>query len=506
MKQQPKILLQTKNISKTFGRVVALNDINLDVHQGKVNVLVGENGAGKSTLMKILSGVYSNFEGNLLYRGKEVKFKNPKDAMQSGVAIIHQELNLIPYLNISENIFLGRELLDRFGFLNTKLMDEKTSALLKRLDCNLDPKTLVSSLRVGEQQLVEIAKALLEKAKLVIMDEPTSAISEAEVSSLFKIIKSLKEDKVTILYISHKLDELFEIADRFLALRDGHLVGSLEHVHEVNKDELIKLMVGRDVKEHPKTLVKKGKEVLRIENFSLAKTNNRSTNYFIKNIHFSLKQGEVLGLFGLMGAGRTELLESIFGLHPKRVSGSVFIENKKVTIKSVMDAIDYGLALVPEDRKENGLVLQMGIDKNTSMARIDSVVKYGLLNATLEGQLSRNYIAKLQIKTPSEKVLTKNLSGGNQQKVVLAKWLATSPKILFLDEPTRGIDVKAKNEIYNLIQTLARQGLGVVVVSSELPEIMSISDRILVLGQGRITGEFSKENAHEEDILKAAIQ
>ncbi len=507
MEQNPKVLLEAKNITKKFGHVVALNNITLEVHEAKVNVIVGENGAGKSTLMKILSGVYSDFDGELFYQNRAVRFSNPKEAMKNGIAIIHQELNLIPYLSIAENIFLGRELHNKFGFLDTKLMHEKTKALLSRLDCSLDPKTLISALRVGEQQLVEIAKALLEKAKLVIMDEPTSAISEAEVSSLFKIIKTLKKEKVSILYISHKLDELFEIADRFLALRDGNMVGSLENVNDVKKDQLIKLMVGRDVQyQHPKSNANIGEEILRVENVSLPKKLHSSSGYFFQDISFNLRKGEILGLFGLMGAGRTELLESIFGLHSKFMQGSVYIDNQKVQIKSVMDAVKHGLGLVPEDRKENGLVLQMGIDKNISMASIQQVVKNKLLNATLESKLSKKYIDALQIKTSSEKFLTKNLSGGNQQKVVLAKWLATTPKVLFLDEPTRGIDVKAKNEIYGLIQDLSNMGLGIVVVSSELPEIMAISDRILVLSNGRMRGAFLKEDAQEEAILEAAIQ
>jgi len=447
LENQSDILLQAKNITKKFGGVVALDDVNLDVHTGKVNVIVGENGAGKSTLMKILSGVYPEYEGELILNDERVNFNNPKEAMQKGIAIIHQELNLIPYLSIAENIFLGREIHNTFGILDSKQMIKQTKTLLERLDCNLNPKTLVSELRVGEQQLIEIAKALLEEAKIVIMDEPTSAISDTEVESLFKIIANLKKDNVSILYISHKLDELFLIADRFIGLRDGKTVGTIEKVKDANKDDLIRLMVGRDIKNvYKKDVVPFGEEVLKVENI----------------------------------AGRTELLETLFGLHPKLMSGSVFIDNKFVKIKSVMDAIDNGLGLVPEDRKEDGLVLQMEISKNVSMASVDDVVKNGFLNTKLETLLSKKYIESLKIKTPSEKQLSKNLSGGNQQKVVLSKWLATKPKVLFLDEPTRGIDVNAKNEIYHLINNLAKDGLGIIVVSSELPEIMAISDRILL--------------------------
>lgn len=505
MENQPKIVLQAKNITKQFGGVTALNNVNLEVHTGKVNVIVGENGAGKSTLMKILSGVYPSYQGELLLNGERVQFNSPKEAMQKGIAIIHQELNLIPYLSITENIFLGREIHTSFGFLNTKEMYKQTKGLLMRLDCDLDPNTLVSDLRVGEQQLIEISKALLEEAKIVIMDEPTSAISDTEVEVLFKIITSLKEQNVSILYISHKLDELFLIADRFIGLRDGEIAGTIEDVSNTTKDDLIKLMVGRDIKnKYQKESIVLGEEVLRINNISLPRVYNTS-EYIIKNINLSVKKGEVLGIFGLMGAGRTELLETLFGLHPKRMSGDIYIENKKVAIKSVMDAIKYGLGLVPEDRKEDGLVLPMEITKNVSMANVDNVVKNNFLNTALETQLAKNYIEALKIKTPSETQLAKNLSGGNQQKVVLSKWLATKPKVLFLDEPTRGIDVNAKNEIYHVIHDLAKDGIGIIVVSSELPEIMAISDRILVLSDSGITGEFNQNNANEEAIMKAAI-
>jgi ribose transport system ATP-binding protein len=504
LENKPNIILQAQNITKRFGGVTALENVNLDVYTGKVNVIVGENGAGKSTLMKILSGVYPEYEGKLLLNGKEVNFNNPKEAMQKGIAIIHQELNLIPYLSIAENIFLGREIHNDFGILNSKEMINQTKALLARLNCSLNPKTLVSQLRVGEQQLIEIAKALLEDTKIVIMDEPTSAISDSEIKNLFKIIAALKEQNVSILYISHKLDKLFAIADRFSGLRDGKSVGNIEDVKGVKTDDLIRLMVGRDIKNlYQKDTVAFGDEILKVENICLPNIKNKSS-FVVENINLSVKKGEVLGLFGLMGAGRTELLETLFGLHSKTMTGTVFIDSKEVKIKSVMDAIKNGMGLVPEDRKEDGLVLQMEISKNVSMASVDGVVKHGFLNSKLESLLSKKYIDSLKIKTPSERQLSKNLSGGNQQKVVLAKWLATTPKVLFLDEPTRGIDVNAKNEIYHLINNLAKEGLGIVVVSSELPEIMAISDRILVLSQSKITGEFNRTTASEEAIMQAA--
>ncbi len=505
MDTKPNIVLESKSITKRFGGIIALDAVDLQVHSGKVNVIVGENGAGKSTLMKILSGVYPSYEGTLLLDGQKVRFNNPKEAMAQGIAIIHQELNLIPYLSIAQNIFLGREIYSAFGILDSKAMNEKTKELLTRLNCDLKPRTLVSELRVGEQQLVEIAKALLEDARVLIMDEPTSAISDTEVASLFKIIQNLKKQGVAILYISHKLDELFVIADRFIGLRDGKMVGTIENVTDAKKEDLIRLMVGRDIKNiFQKEDVPYGTEVLRVENLSLPRFNIPSEHIF-KDINFSVKKGEVLGIFGLMGAGRTELLETIFGLHAKSGIGTVYIEDQPVQLKSVMDAINAGMGLVPEDRKLDGLVLQMEISKNVSMSSIWNVLKNGLINKKSEAELSKKYIEALKIKTPSEKQFSKNLSGGNQQKVVLAKWLATDPKVLFLDEPTRGIDVNAKNEIYHLINDLVKKGLGIVVVSSELPEILSISDRILVLSDSKISGEFYPKTANEEDIMQAAI-
>ncbi|MDL5513522.1 sugar ABC transporter ATP-binding protein [Arenibacter sp. M-2] len=499
------IILRADNITKKFAGVTALNGVSLNVHRAKVNVIVGENGAGKSTLMKILSGVYPEYEGTLLLNGEKVNFSSPKEAMKSGIAIIHQELNLIPYLSITANIFLGREIVDSFGMLDFKKMNQMAKALLTRLECDVPPTTLVAKLRVGQQQQVEIAKALLEDAKVVIMDEPTSAITDAEVEVLFRIIATLKKQEVSILYISHKLEELFKIADRFIGLRDGKMVGTIENVSQAKKEDLIRLMVGRDIKNlYVKEDLPLGKEVLRVEGISLPKHTIKS-EYLVKDVSFNLRRGEVLGIFGLMGAGRTELLETIFGLHSKTMVGDIYIDGQEIRITSAMDAVANGMGLVPEDRKADGLVLQMPIFKNISMASIDQIVKNGLLNSGLEMDLAHKYIGNLNVKTSSPGQKSENLSGGNQQKVVLAKWLATTPKILFLDEPTRGIDVNAKNEIYHLINNLAKEGLGVLVVSSELPEIMAICDRILVMGTSRITGEFSQKEATEDKIMNAAI-
>jgi len=498
-------IFETKAITKKFGGITALNEVSISVHRGKVNVIVGENGAGKSTLMKILSGVYSEYEGQLFMNGEPIHFKTPKEAQAAGIAIIHQELNLIPYLNITENIFLGRELRNRWGFLDYTKMHGQTKALLEKLGLDVSPKTLISELRVGQQQLVEIAKALLEETKVLIMDEPTSALTDKEVEVLFNIIAKLKAEGVSMLYISHKLDELFKIADRFIGLRDGELAGTLEDVSKATKDDLVRLMVGRDIKNpFKKAPVPLGDELLRAENICLFKT-HKKRKYLLKDVSFHVHSGEVVGIFGLMGAGRTELLETLFGLHPRLMQGKIFVEGNEVGINSVRDAIDLGIGLVPEDRKHDGLVLNMQVAKNISMANIDKTIKRGLLQNRLEKKLATSFISKLKIKTDSERQKSKNLSGGNQQKVVLSKWLATEPKILFLDEPTRGIDVNAKNEIYHLINELAKQGMAIVVVSSELPEILSVADRILVMGDSRITGTFDQNEATEEAILKAAV-
>jgi ribose transport system ATP-binding protein len=502
---KPNIILEARGITKRFGGVTALDNVDLSVHAGKVNVIVGENGAGKSTLMKILSGIYTEYEGQVVLDGQEIKFNNPKEAMQKGIAIIHQELNLIPYLSITENIFLGREIQNPLGLLDYKAMHKNAAEMLGKLGCDIDPRTRVSELRVGEQQMVEIAKALSINAKVIIMDEPTSAISDSEAEILFQNIEGLIKDNVAILYISHKLDELFKIAHRFIALRDGCMVGVVEDAKKTTKDHLIKLMVGREIENNfVKDKVPLGEEVLRVEQIHLPNPENPNT-YLVQNLSLSVKKGEILGIFGLMGAGRTELFETLFGLHPKSMQGKIFIEGNEVSIKSVMDAVASGIALVPEDRKNDGLILHMSIAENISMASINQVIKKGLISNAAEKSLADQYITAIKIKTPSEKQQAGNLSGGNQQKTVIGKWLATKPKVLLLDEPTRGIDVNAKNEIYHLINRLAKEGLGVIVVSSELPEIMAISDRILVMSESRVTASFDHAEAREDKIMKAAI-
>jgi len=495
-------MLIAENITKTFSGVTALQDVCLELHPGKVNAIIGENGAGKSTLMKILSGVYQEYEGGIVFNNKPVGFRNTKDAQKAGIAMIHQELNLVQDLTIAENIFLGRELVDSFGFLERKRMNDRTGELLKRLRLDIDPTSKVSSLKVGQQQVVEIAKALLLDANVIIMDEPTSAISESEVEVLFEIISNLRNEGKIIVYISHKLDELFRIADRFIVLRDGRVIESGE-MKGMTAERIIAKMVGREISTLRKTDRGTRKEqLLSVSNLSLRKPTGE---LFLRDISLNLNKGEVLGIFGLMGAGRTELTETLFGLHGRLSKFNVEIDGSVVKINSPIDAIEAGLALVPEDRKKDGLLLGSDVRSNVCVTTLDEHTSFGLLSDKKQSALTDSYIESLRIKVSSQNQLAGTLSGGNQQKLVLAKWLATKPSVLMLDEPTRGIDVNAKNEIHNLILKLANEGLGIIMVSSELPEILAVSDRILVMAEGMIRAEFTSNEATENKILKEAI-
>jgi ribose transport system ATP-binding protein len=498
------VVLEARDITKTFPGVKALDNVSFQTHRGKVNALVGENGAGKSTLVKILSGVYGEYEGKILLEGEEVSFANPRQAQNGGVTIIHQELNLIPHLSVAENVFLGREFTNRLGLIDYGRMHAETESILRQLNLNIAPSRRTCDLRVGQQQIVEIAKAISFDARVIIMDEPTSAISEREVQVLFGLVRSLKEHGVGIVYITHKLDEVFQIADRATVMRDGRVVGSCLP-EKVGHDDIVRMMVGRDIKDFfVKSHARKQQELLTVHDICLDHP-TRTGDYLVDHVSFAVNRGEVLGIFGLMGAGRTELLETIFGVHPQRSSGRIRLQGQQVGIKSPWDAIDCGIGLVPEDRKEQGLVLLMSVRANISLANLKLTERFSLLSSRLEKRLAGDYITRLKIKTASTGQRAEDLSGGNQQKVVIAKWLATEPKVLLLDEPTRGIDVNAKNEIYRLIGELAEAGLGIVVVSSELPEIMAICDRIIVLSEARKTAEFARSEATEELIMKAAI-
>lgn len=498
-------MLVAKNISKRFGGVIALSNISLELHPGKVNAIIGENGAGKSTLMKIFSGVHTQYEGEIFYNDKPVKFSNTREAEEAGIAIIHQELNLVPYLSIAENIFLGREITNSWGILDKKQMHEETKQLLARLNLSINPDTKIAELKVGQQQLVEIARALYSNASVIIMDEPTSAISDKEVDNLFSITRQLRSEGKTIVYISHKLKELFTIADRYIVLRDGSTIDS-GNMNDISQDELIRKMTGRKLgMEKSGKSSDKGEELLSVKNISLRHPVLRITN-ILSDISFTLHKGEILGIYGLMGAGRTELMETIFGLHPKSASGEIRVNGNIQHIKSPTDAIRTGIALVPEDRKLQGLILNQTIRSNISITILHKIQQWGMmLNSKKERELTNNYISQLSIKTSSGNNPAKNLSGGNQQKIVLAKWLATHPKILLLDEPTRGIDINAKTEIYKLMKSLATQGMGIIMVSSELPEILAVSDRVLVMCEGELTASIPIEQATEAEILKNAI-
>ncbi|MES2798055.1 MAG: sugar ABC transporter ATP-binding protein [Bacteroidota bacterium] len=493
-------MLKAVNISKAFPGVKALDGVNMTFYPGKVTAILGENGAGKSTLLKILSGIYSDYEGEILIENKPQKYNHVKDSQAAGVAIIHQELNLIPDLSIAENLFLGNEISDHWGILNQRKMESLSASQLKKVGLDIPVQTKVKELKIGEQQLVEIAKALLFEAKIIFMDEPTSALSDKEIEKLHHIVNTLKEEGKIIVYISHKMEELFKIADRFEVLRDGLSVGSGE-INEITEDELIKMMVGREILKKEQRFIDYNSEIIfSVKNVSLFDSDKKENR--LKNINFDIKKGGILGIFGLMGAGRTELLESLFGLNSGKVSGKISLNGNLVEFKSPKDAIKAGLAFLTEDRKTEGLVLGMDISSNIGLTTLP---EFDWLYDKKEANAANAFVKSLAIKTPSVSTLCENLSGGNQQKVVLAKWLSTQPILLLMDEPTRGIDINAKNEIYKLIAKLASEGMSILVASSEIPELLAISDRIIVMADGKINGEFSAEEANEEVLLKAAI-
>lgn len=475
-------MLEVSQLSKSFPGVKALDQVSMSFYPGEVNALLGENGAGKSTLLKVLSGIYQPDEGELFIDTKQLEFLTTNDSTQAGIAIIHQELNLFLDLTVSENIFLGIELKTKWGLLDEVQMNQITQRLIDKLKIECQPQTRVGDLKIGMQQLVEIAKAYYSNASIILMDEPTSALSDAEIESLHQLIYDWKAEGKTIIYISHKMEELFKIADRYTVLRDGkHIAsGSME---ESSEQELIRYMVGRDVViERAITSSSTTEEVLTVDRL------------------FSLHKGELLGFYGLMGAGRTELMESIFGARPSELL--LKIEGTSVHIKSPSDAIHNGLAFVTEDRKLEGLVMDQDLSFNISLPllKLSDVIQKGA-----DVKKSALYVEQLAIKTPSVREKCENLSGGNQQKVILAKWLSIHPKVLILDEPTRGIDIQAKNQIYDLIRSLAAQGLGILLVSSEIPELLALSDRIIVMNEGEVTTEFKAQQATEELLMQAAL-
>jgi len=497
--------LEMRGITKQFPGVKALDNVTFTVQKGEIHALCGENGAGKSTLMKVLSGLYPHgtYDGHILINGVEKKFQNIKDAEEAGIAIIYQELALVKDLSIGENLFLGKEPAT-FGIINWERVFRESEAWLKEVGLtDVSPEQPVGTLGIGKQQQVEIAKALSKNANILILDEPTAALTEQEVDILLGILKEFKARGVTCIYISHKLNEVFAVCDAVTVLRDGQTIGTYP-IQELTEDKVISLMVGRELKERfPRIEATPGDVVMRVRNYSVANP-DRPGKKVIDNVSFDVRRGEILGIAGLMGAGRTELVMSLFGAYPGAKSGDVEIDGRKVDIRSTKQAIREGLALVSEDRKKFGLVLNMDIKSNVSLASLAKIASGGVLDENREVAYGNEYLRSMRIKAPSVETVVGTLSGGNQQKVVIGKWLLTEPKVLILDEPTRGIDVGAKFEIYNIMNDLIRQGVAIVMVSSELPELLGMSHRVLVMSEGRLTGEFRAEEATQETIMTAA--
>ncbi len=489
-------ILEMRNIRKQFPGVLALDDVNFDLKRGEVHVLLGENGAGKSTLMKILSGAYSKDSGDIMINGKKTEIGTPSYAQKLGIGIIYQEFNLNPYMSVAENIFMGREPVIVPGVINWPKLYREAQAILDGLSVRISAKQKVESLGVAMQQMVEVAKALSLDARILIMDEPTASLSNNEIESLFQTILDLKKKGVAIIYISHRLQEIFKIGDRVTVLRDGQYIGT-NPVSEITRDDMVRMMVNRSLDDQiPKEKAQIGDVVLKVENLNVEKR--------LKDISFELRKGEIVGIAGLMGAGRTRLAKALFGAEPIK-SGSISIEGRQVTLTSPRDAINAGIGLVTEDRKHEGLVLELSVKQNISMPNINKFLWRGMLNFKKENAVVDNYIDKLKIKTPSRNQLCIYLSGGNQQKVVLSKWLCSDAKIFIFDEPTRGIDVGAKTEIYHLMNELTAKGIAIIMISSEMPEILGMSDRILVMRDGRIEGEIPGEKATQEQIMKYAL-
>lgn len=489
-------LVELNGISKSFPGVKALNNVDLTLKPGEVVGLLGENGAGKSTLMKILSGVIQKDEGSIKIKGQEVHFSNPKEAESRGIAIIHQELNLCRHLTVAENMFLTREATS-FGLLQKKETNHQAKVILDSLNLDIKPTDIVGELQVSKQQMVEISKALSIDSDIIIMDEPTSALTEKEIEELFRIINHLKAQNKGIIYISHRLEELVHIVDRVTILRDGQYITTMDYKQEL-LPQVIAHMVGREIKDKfPKAICEIGEEVFAVENFS--------TPSGVKKVSFKVRKGEIVAFAGLMGAGRSELVRAIFGAD-KKSSGTILLNGQTITIKSPRDAIHHGIYCVPEDRKKDGLCIKMSVKHNITLPNLDMTAKLDIINPQKESNLAAKIIEKLGIRTPSQDQLVKNLSGGNQQKIVVGKWLARDAKVIFFDEPTRGIDVAAKIEIYNLMNHLKEQGIAVIYVSSELPEVLGLSDRVLVMCNGNLRADLKTEETSQEEILFYATQ
>jgi len=504
--QEP--ILEMHGMKKSFHGVKALSDVNLTVHAGQIHAIVGENGAGKSTLMKVLSGVYpyGDYEGEIRFLGQECRFKGISDSEEMGIIIIHQELALVPLLSIAENIFLGNETAN-YGVIDWSASFLKTQALLKKVGLKESPGTLITNLGVGKQQLIEIAKALSKEVKLLILDEPTASLNETDSDALMELLLELKRQGIACILISHKLNEISKVADAITVLRDGATVASLDCTQEpISEDLIIKYMVGREMADrYPKRTPNIGEEVFEVKNWQVHH-DVHPDRQVIKGINLHVKRGEIVGIAGLMGAGRTELAMSIFGrTYGQGISGQVFLHGKEIDTSTVQKAIDHGIAYVTEDRKGYGLVLEETIAWNTTLANLEAVSRHTVIDEGLEFGVAEQYRRKLNIRSPDVFARTVNLSGGNQQKVVLSKWLFSNPEVLILDEPTRGIDVGAKYEIYNIIAQLANEGKCVLMISSEMPELLGMCDRICVLNEGVFVAEFSAAQATQEKIMRSIV-
>ncbi len=488
--------LRMQNITKRFPGVLALDNVSLSVRKGEVHALLGENGAGKSTLMKILSGAYHKDEGEIFIDGQTVDIRSSSDAQALGISIIYQELNLIEQLTVAENIFMGSPIMRTPAMVNWRAMMKKAQELLDELGISISARSLIRNLGVAHKQMVEVAKALSIQSRILIMDEPTAPLTSREIDTLFSTIRMLRERGVAIVYISHRLEEVKEICDRATIMRDGRNVAVVD-VADTSIDEIIRYMVGRKLEEKfPKIYIPLGEELFRVESLSAGK--------LVRDVSFSVQAGEILGIAGLVGAGRTETARAIFGMD-RLISGSIYVAGQPVVINRPLDAIRAGIGFVTEDRKEEGLVLTMNVGSNITLATLKEFMRLGKLNLAQERDTIRAYISKLNIKTPSHLQISRNLSGGNQQKVVLAKWLLSHSRVFIFDEPTRGIDVGAKIEVYNIINELISSGAAVIMISSELPEIIGMSDRVAVMHQGRITGILNNDQSlTQEEILQYA--
>lgn len=487
--------IEMRGIDKLFGSNQVLKQAGFTLESGEVHALMGENGAGKSTLMKILTGVYTKDAGTVLVDGKEVNYKNPQEAEKAGIVFIYQELNVMFDLTVEENLFMGKEIHGKFGICDKKAMQKKAQEALNILGVNISPKTVMAELSVGQQQMVEICKALMADAKVIIMDEPTAALTQSETVALFKVIESLRKKGVSMVYISHRMEEIFELCDRITVLRDGSYIG-VKNIPETNMNEIVKMMIGREIGErYPSRNVKIGKEVLKVKELTRKGT--------FHDVNFSVRAGEVLGVSGLMGAGRTEIMQAIFG-NLSYESGTIEIDGKEVKISNPRQAMEHGIGFITEDRKTEGLMLDKSIRENISLCNLRRISKSSVISREAEKNMVAEAIKDLNIKCFGSYHECNNLSGGNQQKVVLAKWILTNPKILILDEPTRGVDIGAKKEIYSIINKLAAQGVAIIMVSSELPEVLGMSDNIMVVREGEVRGIISYEEANQERVMTLA--